>query len=426
MLLYYITENFMTLMILAALIVALVVNRNAQIPAARYFGIAIALLLLTTIANTAADWSAGDTPVPFFTSDIGHIIRIRTFSTAVGYIVLPVIVMLEVVITSPRQGRYKPLLVIPAVINALIYASALFGSRAAFWISKTNKWYRGPWGYSIYFAMLFYVFMLALFSIIYFKSENVNRSALVFLIVVQSVLVAIFEYTDILPNMTDAIVALGMLEYYFYLSVIYQNEMRELIAEKELHLTKQRMLLLRNQIQPHFIFNSLSVIRSLTKRDTRAAVSSIDSFSDYLKAHIYFIQDDELISFEKELGHVKAYLALVQADSMRNLEIIYDLNATDFMIPPLTLEPIVENAIKHGISMAGGTITIATNEDDEAVRITVSDSGNSDGGLTEKESERLGIGIENTRTRLQMQCNGTLDMNLEGEGAVVTITIPKS
>ena len=426
---YYLTDNFMTLMLLAALIVALIVNRESQIPASRYFHVVIILLLVLTVVDTFEEWAAGEASVRFFTQDPDRIVRFRTAMAAIGYMLRPVIIMIQVFITAPKMGKYKPLLAIPAVANALIYVTALTGSKAAFWVSRTNHWYRGPLGLLIYFTMMFYVFMLAMFSIIYFRTENIKRSAIVFLIVIQAVIVATLEGTNTLPGYTSPIMALGMLEYYFYLSVIYQNEIRETLAEHQLRLTRQRMTLLRNQIQPHFIFNSLSVIRSLAKRDAQKAVSGIDSFSDYLKAHIYYIQDDEMISFEKELDHVKAYLALVQADSMRNVEVVYDLNATDFMIPPLTLEPIVENAFKHGIGRGGGQITIATAEDDAAYIITVSDSGrgaDSENSLTEKESKRLGVGIDNTRTRLKMQCGGTLETKIDKEtGSTVTIRIPK-
>lgn len=168
---------------------------------------------------------------------------IRTTMAAIGYILRLVIIMIQVFITAPKMGKSKPLLALPAIINGIIY----------------------------------------------FRTENIKRSAIVFLIVIQAVIVAILEGTNILPGYTSPIMALGMLEYYFYLSIIYQNEIRETLAEHQLRLTRQRMTLLRNQIQPHFIFNSLSVIRSLAKRDSQKAVSSIDSFSDYLKAHIYYI-----------------------------------------------------------------------------------------------------------------------------------------
>lgn len=101
MLLYYFTDNFITLMLLAALVVVLILNRNEKISAARYFGIAVVLLLLTTVADTVARWSAGDIPIPFFTSNIDVIVRTRTVCDTIAYAIRPVIVMLEVLITSP-------------------------------------------------------------------------------------------------------------------------------------------------------------------------------------------------------------------------------------------------------------------------------------------------------------------------------------
>ena len=433
MLLYFLTDNFMSLIILIGLIVIIAVNRDTEIPGARYFHIAIILLLISIIAESAAMWAGGQTPVPFPASDIERIARIRTWANTVNYVIRPFVVMTGVLIVSPRAGKKKFLIAIPAMLNAAVYLTALFGSHAAFWVSLTNIYYRGPLGFAIYYTVLFYVFLLALFSIIYYRTENVKRSAIVFLIVVQAVLAAILEGSGRVHGIISPVMALGMLEYYFYLSVIYQHEMRETIAEHKLRLERQRMTMLRNQIQPHFIFNSLAVIRSLAKRDSGKAVSAIDSFSDYLKAHIYFIQDDELISFEKELGHVKAYLDLVRADAAKEVDVIYDLEVTDFNIPPLTLEPIVENAIKHGIDRAGGQIRIETRREDGNVVIRVADSGKKEalpadasGGMTEKESKRLGVGIANTRTRLQMQCHGSLDTQLGKDGSVVTITIPES
>lgn len=453
MLLQYLTNNFMTLMLLSALITVIIVNRGRDIPATSYFSIIVAVIFLITVTDTISDWAAGDIKYQFFSADPSVRIGTRVIASAIGYILRPLVVMMQVLIISPFKGRNKWLIAVPAIVNAAVFSTAFFGSHMAFWISDSNRFERGPMGFTIYFVMLFYVFLLALFSVIYFKSDDISRSAIVFLIVIQSVIVAMLEGTNILAGYVMPVAALGTLEYYFYLSVIYQGEMRETIAEKELHLTRQQMTLLRNQIQPHFIFNSLSIIRSLAKRDSKKAVECIDSFSEYLKAHIYFIQDDELVSFDKELDNVGAYLDLVQSDSVRNVQVEYDLGVTDFMIPPLTLEPVVENAIKHGIGMDGGKIVIKTYEQDGSSIITVSDSGKgspdkadqassapsaassenadkvssgmSKTGMTEKEEKRLGVGIANTRRRLKMQCNGTLETKLSDTGSVVTITIPK-
>lgn len=416
----------MTLMILIALIVIIIVNRKAKIPAVRYFGIGIALLFLLTIANSISLWSSGGPSSGYISSDPEILIRVRMMTGAVEYILLPLVVMIEVFITCPKNiQRYRALLAIPAIANTAIYSTVFFGSRVAFFINESNHFQRGPLGSAFFFALLFYVFLLALFSIIYFRSENESRSAIVFLIVIQAVVVTVLEQANLITGFAYPITALCMLEYYFYLSVIYQQEMRETITEKELSIARQKMTILRNQIQPHFIFNSLSVIRSLAKKDSAKAVAAIDSFSDYLKAHVYVIQEDEMVSFEKELVNVKAYLALAQADSRKDIEVIYDLDVMNFEIPPLSLEPIVENAIKHGIGQNGGTITLSTKEDEDHIFIIVTNTGTPETGLTEQQSERLGIGIANTRSRLQMQCRGTLDMDIRDDGAVVTVTLPK-
>ena len=196
--------------------------------------------------------------------------------------------------------------------------------------------------------------------------------------------------------------------------------------EKEIFITRQQMDLLRGQIQPHFIFNSLSVIRALAKHDSKKAVDCIDSFSEYLRAHIGSFQENEMIPFEQELDNTQAFLNLILADTEKyKIEVLYDLKCMNFSIPALTLEPIVENSIKHGIGSQGGTITISTWETDTDIHIRVTDNGSPQGGHTDEETKRLGVGLDNTRKRLQLACKGKLDCNFSDSGAVVTITIPK-
>ena len=154
------------------------------------------------------------------------------------------------------------------------------------------------------------------------------------------------------------------------------------------------------------------------------AVSCIDSFSDYLKAHIQTLQNDKTIPFMEELENVKAYLDLGKAGSLHPVDVQYDLQYTDFKLPPLSLEPLAENAIKHGIDVSGRVMTIRTfHENNEAV-IVVENRCRPAEGLTDRESERLGVGIENTRKRLELLCSGTLDLQITNENAVATVRIP--
>ena len=425
MILEYLSENYITLIILLGLTIIILVNRRfAKISAARYFGVAIALLLLITVIDSIDVHFSALSFLYDRKYSIGQLQRLRQALSACTYILQPLIIMIEVLLTAPNR-TFRIISVIPSVINTIVYSTAFFGSRLAFFFNNSNHFQRGPLGLTIYFVLLFYVFLLALFSIIYSKWNEARKSAILLLIVVQSILAAVLEYMNIVNHVSEPVIALCMLEYYFYLSVIYQQEIREMVAEKELYITKQKMDLLRGQIQPHFLFNSLSVIRALAKHDSRKAVQCIDSFSDYLKAHIRSLQEEDLIPFEQEMTNTQAYLDLVQADSTRQIDVVYDLQCTDFMIPQLSLEPIVENSIKHGIGRKGGTVFISSGETEDSVFVRISDNGSPDGGMTEQETKRLGVGLDNTRKRLKMQCNGTLDMNLTDEGAVVTVTIPK-
>ena len=364
----------------------------------------------------------------FSFTDLAGTIRIRLIFDTISYIVRPVIIMIELFIIIPDK-KYRSLCILPSAINAIIFSTAFFDSSIAFTIDINNKWASGPLHISIYISQLIYVVLLLVFSIIYFQKKNVKRTIIVLAIFLQSVIVGALEYTNLLPGYANPITALCMLEYYIYLSVIYQQEMRDTIAQKELDIAKSNLLVLRNQIQPHFIYNTLSIIRSLARRDGKMAVSCIDTFSKYLKSHIGAIQKDDLIPFMQELENVKVYLSLVQIDYTNKVEIVYDLGYTDFLIPPLSLEPIVENAVDHGISRGGGKLTIHTHEDKENENIIVSIADNGT-ARNDKDKEDYvpihnGIGLDNTRKRLAMQCSSTLELNITDSGAEAVITLPK-
>ena len=415
------TSNFMSVMILAGLITVIIMNRNSKLPASDLFFMGIILLFAVLAADTVNDL-ASSRQLPFSTPTL---VNIRTAASATGYILRPFIIFTQFLIILPNW-RYKALFAIPAAANAVIYSTAFTGMQIAFFIDQNLSWHRGPMGTMVYFSQFFYVVFLAVYSIKYFKKSSYKRGIIIFVIIIQTLITAYLEYNNILPGFANQITALGMLEYYAYLCVIYQRDMRELIAERDLRISQDKMLILRNQIQPHFIYNCLAIIRSLAKRDSQGAVNCIDDFSDYLKAHIGAIQTDKPIPFEKELYNVKIYIQLVQADSSRDLIVFYDTPVTDFLIPPLSLEPIVENAVNHGISRDNGRISLHTERKDGMVIITISDNGSAQKDQDANKPIHTGIGIDNTRKRLEVLCGGELDMNITDSGTTVTIRIPDS
>ncbi len=411
----YLQSNIMTLMVLFALVVFMIINRKNKIPAAHLFKIGAALLLLLTCK---------DIRYRQLTADSDFSVRILTVMDVASYILRPVIIMLELFIIVPAKKQYRLLCAAPAAVNAVIYSTALFGSRLAFYYASPDVWIRGPLGFTVYAVQMLYIALLFVCSALYFKRKNLGKSLIVLTIIIQAIAAAVLEYRNFTPSITNAVTALGMLEYYIYLTTIYQQEISDSLLLKKLEISEAETQILRSQIQPHFIYNTLTIIRSLVRTDRAKAIEAINSFSKYLRTHISTIQSEDLISFQDELKNVEIYIDLAQTDYPGKIEIVYDLAVTEFRIPPLSLEPIVENAIQHGISRRGGRITIRTVTEGEHIVICVSDDGTAKKELTPKAAERLGVGLKNTEKRLELQCGGTMETAVTENGCVVTVRIP--
>ena len=416
----YITYNFATLILLMTLTATLIVNRQLSVPATRYFVFAILTLLLITVVDSMNQWLREGL---ILSTDRETQLRITIDMTVLEYILRPLVMLILSLIVIPSNSR-RILFAIPAVLNAVVYIHASHGIAAYYIIEKYTPWHASLAGMTVYYVEVFNLLLLILSSIFYFNWEKTKRSAIIFLIAVQYLLVSLLEGFGLVSGYANPISALGILEYYFYLSVIYQYEMHDAVTQKELTITQHKLSLLRSQMHPHFIINALSIIRSLVKRDTERAEREIDAFSDYLNVHIHAIQTDGLIDFDQELSHVNAYLSLVQADRSRQIQVLYDLKVTDFQLPSLSLEPLIENAVKYGTGIDNGVITISTEETPNAVLIRVADNGTGDPEQKQKP-ESTGIGIANTKQRLKMQCGGTLNANRSDDGMIVTISIPK-
>ena len=127
---------------------------------------------------------------------------------------------------------------------------------------------------------------------------------------------------------------------------------------------------------------------------------------------------------------MKHYLSLEKIRFGNRVNVVYDIENCDFMIPPLTIQPIVENAVRYGVTKKeeGGIVTIKTSETEDEYIITVSDNGvgfNVD-NIKTKDDKRTHVGIENVRKRLITQCNGSLDIqSIPNEGTTITLKVSK-
>ena len=202
----------------------------------------------------------------------------------------------------------------------------------------------------------------------------------------------------------------------------------KLLKEKELELAESRIAAMLSQIQPHFLYNSLTVIRHLCRSAPELAEETVVEFSHYLRGNLDSLSIKDPIPFARELAHVETYLALEKKRFADKLNIIYDVRTQDFHIPALSLQTIVENAVHHGITKRerGGMLTIATEETERGHFVTVNDDGVGFDSDEPRQDGRSHVGIENTRNRLALMCGGTLSIHSEiGVGTTAVISIPK-
>ena len=202
----------------------------------------------------------------------------------------------------------------------------------------------------------------------------------------------------------------------------------ELEREKitlDAELAQSRIATLMSQIHPHFIYNTLGSIEQLCELDPPKAAKLVNDFSKYLRGNFGEIDNTRLIRVSKELEHTEYYIGIEKV-RFPDIEFITEMTCCDFSIPALTIQPIVENAVKHGILKrdAGGTVKVKIYETDSSYFISVKDNGV---GFKVSDIERENhIGLRNIKSRLEAMCGGILHIeSIVGVGTKITVEIPK-
>lgn len=207
-----------------------------------------------------------------------------------------------------------------------------------------------------------------------------------------------------------------------------------LVIYTSIYLKKQRIIedqknaLMISQINPHFVYNTLSTIASMCDVSPNQAKLLTLDFSNYLRRNLSSLSGEELIPFEKELEHIECYLKIEKARFRERLNVAYAIQCKDFQIPPLSIQPLVENAVKHGVTKKGegGTVRISTYQSDTGYVIEIRDDGVGFDTEAKLDDGRVHIGLENSRYRIKNVCGGDLDIKSRvGVGTRVTISIPK-
>ena len=209
--------------------------------------------------------------------------------------------------------------------------------------------------------------------------------------------------------------------------IVAKREKRLMKTEKELY--ESQISIMVSQIQPHFMYNALTSIAMMCTIDPPTAQEATVTFAKYLRGNMDSLKQKAPVPFKQELEHLKKYLYIEKLRFGDKLNIEYDIKAEDFMIPLLSVQPLVENAVKHGVGMKkkGGTVTISTRETENDFEVIISDDGvGFDTSAPRKQDGRSHVGMDNTRMRLKEMCGGevviesTIDV-----GTTATIKLPK-
>jgi LytS/YehU family sensor histidine kinase len=179
-----------------------------------------------------------------------------------------------------------------------------------------------------------------------------------------------------------------------------------------------------SQVQPHFIFNSLTAIRSLCDMDSEA-YDAIGHFAGFMRGNLELLNEKGCIPMSRELNTVDSYLYMEKLRFDDKLQIIRDFKDTSFMLPACSLQVLAENAVKHGIRQSPegrGTLIMKSYESDDHHVIEVTD----DGVGLDPDNVSNGTGLTNLRRRLEIMCEGELVVQSEsGKGTTAKILIPK-
>ncbi len=295
-----------------------------------------------------------------------------------------------------------------------------------YYITPDNSYHRG----SYYQLLLVPPILMMFINLAYlFKNrKNIARNHLVFFslyiiipLICMLIQMALYGIQFIVIGTTIAAILM-------FRSVV--AEQLTLYVEQQNTMAKQKTDIMLLQMRPHFIYNTMSSIYYLCAQDPKKAQTLVGDFTTYLRKNMSAIATHELIPFSEELEHTRAYLAVEKARYEKLLFVDYKPEFTDFSLPPLTLQPIVENSVKHGLDqdLPPLHVQVRTYQKDENVYIVVKDNGPGY-DPTENQTEnqkKVHIGLDSVKERLKLMCNGTIKIEAAQEGGtIVTICIPK-
>ena len=384
----------------------------------RYFRLLFFVLILLSVSNAAGQLMRG-LPGPgwraaLYASNLIEFLCPTALAAILSFYILSLVdggrEKRDVRIAVMALFTAHVLLLIVSQFTGLIYS-----------IDEANVYHRSP-GFPLSYGASGVTLFIDMVLLIRYRARLPRRTRIVLwiylLLPLAAMVLQLFVYGVYL--IIFAAIILAMVTYFLIV-----NERNERFVRQETELSDMRVNMLLSQIRPHFIYNTLTSIYVLCREDPPRAMEVIQDFTAYLQANFTGIAAKDLIAFSDELRHTRAYLAVEAIRFGDKLTVDFDTRHTAFRLPALTLQPLVENAVKYGVGTGRGGehITIATRAEAGGAVLTVEDDGPGfDTSVLESTDH---VGVKNVRERLERLCGGTMEIqSTPGKGTIVTVRIP--
>lgn len=340
-----------------------------------------------------------------------------------------IILSLSLITLLMYYDKMFPFEIHPLLINITIIIDMIFNILAFFFSYKIVYWL--VYCFEIFSFFVFIILITVTVKVIIKKVEG-------YMVIVMGVLIMFLSAIN--DTLCDLHILNGLLSitngifiYLIFQSILLCIKYANTFTANEL-LYKKELEFLQAEIKPHFIFNVINTIMYFTKKDTDKAYNLLLDFADYLRNHFNFKNTSTLIDLKEELLHLKSYLNLEKARFGDRLKVIFDIPPDiSAKIPAFLIQPIVENALKHGIlpKEDGGTIKITVSQISKKITIRIEDDGVGMSkerleGLLDENVHGYGIGVRNVNKRLKNIFGKPLKVeSIEDIGTTFIMEIPQ-
>ena len=341
----------------------------------------------------------------------------RPYIVFLGYALRPMLILLLCHIVNPEKKHIIPWVLV--FCNATVYFISLFNGMA-FYIDENNHFFRGPLGYTCHFLSAILLTYYIIGTVLIYRKNRFNDMLFLFFnvfLVVGGIVADLIFISYTISCFTVCVVTACVFHFVWLHFQFVRAHESALLAE-------QRIKIMMSQIQPHFMYNTLATIQALCRTDPVKASEVTEKFGIYLRQNINSLNSTDLIPLGKELEHTQIY-ADIEMIRFPRIKVEYDIEDENLFLPALTIQPLVENSIRHGVrGRKDGLVTVTTRRNGRFHIIKITDNGVGFNVSEAFEKDETHIGLRNVRERIIKMCGGTVVINSSDNGTEIIITIP--